>query len=311
MVADLWLGSDQVLPTESEGTVVDAEVEFELALDSRSHLGEGPVWDEGAGQLVWVNLIRGEVHRFDPATGDDSHVSVGTPVGAAALRESGGYVLAIENGFATLSDDGELTQLVDLGLGPAHRANDGKCDRFGRFWAGTNAYDFSAGEFTLWRLDPDGSVHAAVTGLTLSNGLDWSPDDSTMYLIDTMAGTLLAYDFDGDAGTLSGGRTLVSFPEGDLPDGMTVDAEGYLWVAMYSGGEVRRFRPDGEIDARIPVPVANPSSCAFGGPDLRDLYVTTGHQLDDPSVLGPSSHLGSLFRCRPGVAGLPAGRYAG
>lgn len=284
---------------------------LELALDSRSHLGEGPVWDGEKQQLIWVNLIRGEVHRFDPATGADSHIDVGRPVGAAALRESGGYVLAVENGFATLSESGELAMLVDLGLGPRYRANDGKCDRFGRFWAGTNAYDFTPGESTLWRLDPDGSATAVVTGLTLSNGLDWSPDDRTMYLVDTMARTLWAYDFDGAAGTLSGGRALVTFAEGELPDGMTVDVEGCLWVAMYGGGEVRRFTPDGGLDTRLPVPVANPSSCAFGGPDLGDLYVTTGHQLDDPSVLGPDSHLGSLFRGRPGAVGLPAGRYSG
>lgn len=287
------------------------DIEVELALDSRSHLGEGPVWDEQAQQLIWVNLIKGEVHRFDPATGTDSHLAVGTPVGAAALRDAGGYVLAVENGFATLSEAGELSTLVDLGLGHTHRANDGKCDRFGRLWAGTNAYDFTPGESTLWRLDTDSSATAVVTGLTLANGLDWSPDNATMYLIDTMAATLWAYDFDGGSGTLSGRRALVEFAEGELPDGMTIDAEGYLWVAMYSGGEVRRFAPDGRLERRIPVPVANPSSCAFGGPDLRDLYITTGHQLDDPSSLGPDNHLGSLFVCRPGVAGLPAGRYAG
>ncbi len=293
------------------GIVVEADVEFELVLDSRSHLGEGPVWDEVAQQLVWVNLIRGEVHRFDPADGSDTQLDVGAPVGAAAVRESGGYVLAIESGFATLSASGELEQLVDLGLGPTHRANDGKCDAFGRFWAGTNAYDFTPGRSTLWRLDTDGTATAAVTGMTLSNGLGWSPDSSTMYVIDTIPGILSAYDFDGATGELSSARVLVDFAESEMPDGMTVDAEGCLWVAMYAGGEVRRYRPDGELDVRLPVPVANPTSCAFGGPDLRDLYVTTGHQLDDPGELGPDSHLGSLFRCRPGVAGLPAGRYAG
>lgn len=293
------------------GGVIDDDIEVGLALDSRAHLGEGPVWDADAQQLVWVNLIKGEVHRFDPATGTDSQLDVGTPVGAAALRSSGGFVLAVENGFAALSAAGELTPLVDLGLGPTHRANDGKCDRFGRFWAGTNAYDFTPGESTLWRLDVDGSASAVVTGLTLANGLDWSPDNTTMYLIDTMEGTLWAYDLDGTAGTLSGARPLVTFAEGELPDGMTIDAEGYLWVAMYSGGEVRRYAPDGALAACIPVPAVNPSSCAFGGPDLRDLYITTGHQLDDPSSLASDSHLGSLFRCRPGVAGLPAGRYSG
>ncbi|WP_420111395.1 SMP-30/gluconolactonase/LRE family protein [Pseudactinotalea sp.] len=289
------------------------DIEVDLVLDSRAHLGEGPVWDEDAQELVWVNLIKGEVHRFDPATGTDRGLDVGTPVGAAALRSSGGFVLAVENGFATLSETGDLTPLVDLGLGPTHRANDGKCDRFGRFWAGTNAYDFTPGESTLWRLDADGSASAVVTGLTLANGLDWSPDDTTMYLIDTVPG-VWAFDFEstaGAAGTLSGARALVTFAEGELPDGMTVDAQGYLWVAMYSGGEVRRYAPDGALAGRIPVPVANPSSCAFGGPDLRDLYITTGHQLDDPTALDPDNHLGSLFRCRPGVAGLPAGRYSG
>jgi len=290
--------------------VIDGEATFELVLDSRAHLGEGPVWDEAAQQLVWVNLIRGEVHRFDPVSGTDTHLSAGTPVGAAALRDAGGYVLAVEQGFATLSDSGELRLLVDLGLGSNHRANDGKCDPFGRFWAGTNAYDFAPGQSTLWRLDADGAVTAAVTGLTLSNGLGWSPDHGTMYVIDTVPGNLWAHDFDGERGELGNGRVLVDFLDGELPDGMTVDAEGCLWVAMYGGGEIRRYRPDGQLDARLNIPVANPTSCAFGGPDLGDLYVTTGHQLDDPADLEAGSHLGSLFRCRPGVTGLPAGRYA-
>lgn len=291
--------------------MIHIDVEFELVLDSRAHLGEGPLWDEDAGELLWVNLIRGELHRFDPATGVDTQLRAGTPVGAAVLRESGGYLLAVENGFAALSDAGELQPLVDLGLGPTHRMNDGKCDPFGRFWAGTTAYDFTPGQSTLWCLDTDGSVTAAVTGMTLSNGLGWSPDSSTMYVIDTFSGMLSAYDFDGAAGRLGTPRTLVDFAEDELPDGMTVDSDGHLWVAMYSGGEVRRYRPDGHLDASLAFPVANPTSCAFGGPDYRDLYVTSGHQLDDTTQLEADSHLGGLFRCRPGVTGLPAGKYRG
>lgn len=289
------------------------EVEFELVLDCRANLGEGPVWDERTNTLVWVDLMAQDVHRYDPATGQDDAVNVGTPVGAAVLRESGGLMLAVESGFIALADDGSTQPFVPVeGEDGTHRMNDGKCDSSGRFWAGTNSYEFVPGESTLWRLDADGTVTAAVTGLTLANGLGWSPDDQTMYLIDSFGLRLDAFDYDAATGALGPARTLVRFADdGTLPDGMTVDAEGYLWVVMYAGGAIRRYAPDGTLDRVIPVPVSQPTSCTFGGPDYTDLYVTSGNQNKSSAELAVEPTLGGLFRARPGVTGRPATRYAG
>lgn len=290
------------------------DVTVELVLDSRSDLGEGPVWDDRTGTLVWVDLTVGDVHRFAPSSGKDTLVaSIGTPVGAAVLRESTGMMLAVDTGFLRLDADGttELVAAVEAD-DPTHRMNDGKCDASGRFWAGTNSYEFVPGESTLWRLDPCGTVTAAVTGMTLCNGLGWSPDDTTMYVIDSFGYRLDALDYHAASGAVGGRRTLIEFTEADgLPDGMTVDAEGFLWVALYAGSAVRRYAPDGSLDTVLRMPVSQPTSCAFGGPDLQDLYITSGNQLKTPEELAAEPTLGGLFRCRPGVAGLPSHRYAG
>lgn len=289
------------------------EVEFELVLDSRANLGEGPVWDAQTSTLVWVDMMAHDVHRFDPATGKDTAVNVGTPVGAAVLRASGGMMLAVEDGFLALSDAGEVELFAAVeAQDRTHRMNDGKCDSAGRFWAGTTSYDFVPGESTLWRLDADGATTPVITGMTLSNGLGWSPDDRTLYVIDSFGLRLDAFDYDASSGTVGPARQLIGFADGGaLPDGMTVDAEGYLWVAMYGGGALRRYAPDGSLDREVPVPVSQPTSCAFGGPDYTDLYVTTANQLTTPEQRAAEPTLGGLFRCRPGVAGLPASRFAG
>jgi sugar lactone lactonase YvrE len=287
--------------------------EVELVLDARANLAEGPVWDDRSGELVWVNLMAHEVHRFDPTSGTDRVVDVGQPVGAAGLRVSDGLVLALRDGFGLIGSDDELALVAPTELELAsNRMNDGKPDTKGRFWAGTTAFDFSRGAGTLYRLDADLTVTPVVAGMSLSNGLGWSPDDRLMYLIDSVDACLDVFAFDAPSGEISGRRHLVEFDNSDgLPDGMTVDAEGYIWVAMYSGAALRRFSPDGTLDRILHLPVSQPTCCTFGGPDLTDLYITTASQLRSDEELAREPTLGGIFRCRPGVAGLPANRFAG
>jgi len=288
--------------------------DIELVLDARANCGEGPLWDNRSGVLVWIDIMPGEVHRFDPETGTDSVTEVGQPVGAIALRAAGGYALALRDGIAAMDGDGQLKVISDVEKDvPTNRFNDAKCDSAGRFWAGTMAFDLTPGAATLYRIDHDGSATAAVPGMTLSNGLGWSPDDTTMYLVDSLEYGLDAFDFDAASGSLSNRRRLITCDaEADgIPDGMAVDAEGYLWVAYYAGGAVRRYSPDGTLDHVLEMPVSQPTCVAFGGDDLGDLYITTANQQKSPEDLAKEPTLGGLFRTRPGVTGLPTNAFAG
>jgi sugar lactone lactonase YvrE len=290
-------------------------ISAELVLDVPAEHGEGPVWHPVEHTLDWVDIMEGHLHRYDPRTDRDVVVEVGQPVGVVAPRRAGGYVLAVEEGFAILERSGKLRTVAHIEHdAPARRMNDGGCDSGGRFWAGTMAYDFETGAGALYRLDPDFTVTEMVAGVTISNGLDWTDDDRTMYFIDSMAHGVDAFDFDAHAGTISNRRRVVEMPSDStspngstVPDGMTLDAEGFLWVAVFGASEVRRYAPDGRIDCVITVPVCAVTSCAFGGEDLSDLYITTNIVFDD----GREPHAGALFRCRPGVSGRPARLFAG
>jgi sugar lactone lactonase YvrE len=288
--------------------------DVELALKIRSAVAEGPVWDERSQSLVWVDIMNHQVHVFDPSTGQDRAIDVGQPVGAAAPRQAGGLVLALHDGFALLDADLGTPRMVapieaDVA---ATRMNDGKCDAAGRFWAGTMAYNQKDPIGSLYRLDPDLRVTQVVRDVTLSNGLDWSLDNRQMYYVDSTTQGLDAFDFDLAQGTLGQRRRLVSIPAQEgLPDGMTVDAEGGLWLALHGSGTVRRYLPSGELDRVIRVPARYVTCCAFGGPDYQDLYITTMTYGFSDEELKDTPLAGSLFRCRPGVRGRPAFRFAG
>ncbi len=291
------------------------DLAVELVLDAHARVGESPVWDDASGTLVWVDIMSYAVHRFEPATSQDHAIDVGQPVGAAALRRNGnGLVLALRDGFGLLDESSGQVRLIaaveaDV---PTNRMNDGKCDPGGRFWAGTMAFEMTPGEAALYRLDSDFSVSKVLTGVTLSNGLDWSPDSRHMYYIDSTTQGVDVFDFEPADGSLGERRRLITIsPSEGLPDGMTVDAEGGLWIALHGSGSIRRYTPDGRVDRVVRVPVAMVTCCAFGGPDLTDLYITT-------MSLGMSAEgrraqplAGGLFRCRPGVCGLPPHRFAG
>lgn len=286
----------------------------ELVLDAGADLGEGPTWDAQARVLVWVDIMAGRVHRFDPATGADEALEVGQPVGAAVPTTSGGLAVAASDRFCLLDPaTGKTESLVEVESDlPATIMNDGKCDPAGRFWAGTKDAEGRRPLGSLYRLDADRTLARVLADVTISNGLGWSPDLRTMYYIDSATYGIDGFDFDRETGAVANRRRLVDIPEGwGLPDGMTVDAEGFLWVAFWGGSAVRRLAPDGRVVSVIGFPVSQVTSCAFGGDDLADLYVTTARIGLSDAQLQAQPHAGGLFRVRSGVRGLPEHPYVG
>lgn len=254
----------------------------EVALDAQATLAEGPIWDLDASCLLWLDIPESQVHRFDPVSGADTAFDAGEQVGAVAARKAGGLVLATATGIVTCAEDGSgrrLLHRVDTDP-PGGRFNDGKADAWGRFWAGTMLRG-TRGAAAFYRLDPDGSLHTMFTGVSVSNGLGWSPDGKSMYYADSPTGQVDVFDHDPDTGALTNRRTLITAERGH-PDGLTVDADGFLWVAMWNGWAVQRFAPDGRLDRTVELPVQRVTSCTFGGSDLSTLYVTTArHGLSD------------------------------
>jgi len=281
-------------------------------LAARARLGEGPSWDGEAGVLWWVDIHNHRVHRWDPAAGEDTVYEVGETVGCAHPAADGRVVLALRRGVALLDPAGgavePLATLLPERAGL--RLNDGKCDARGRLWVGSMSAE--EGGAALFRVDADGSVREAVGGLTMSNGLGWSPDGATLYLTDSPAKTILAFDFDADAGTLSGRRVFADLSRADsVPDGLAVDAEGCVWSAQWGGSCLVRFAPDGGELLRVRLPVPHPTSCAFGGSGGTDLYVTTASIGMTEEEIEDAFESGDLFVLRPGVAGPPAARFGG
>jgi sugar lactone lactonase YvrE len=292
-------------------TVTDVDV----VLDGSAACGECPGWWAERSRLTWVDAPRGEVHLFDPATGLDTHVTLDHDVGAVAPRSSGGLVAAVADGFAFVDPDtGAATPVATVSIDPPGRMNDGQCDPFGRFWAGTLAHGMVPGAGSLYRLDPDGTVTRVLDDVTCSNGMAWSADGATMYYVDSLRYAVDAFTVTPH-GALADRRTFVAVggeAEGGAgPDGVAIDADGCLWVAVWGAGEVRRFTPAGVLDVVVRVPAPYVTSCAFGGPGLDVLYLTSAASpMGDggPQLPAPS---GSLFACRPGPSGLPARTFAG
>ena len=284
-------------------------VAAELIVDARSMIGEGPVWDERRQRLIWVDVAAGLIHALDPKSGAVATRQAGQPVGSVGLCLDGGLVAAMRDGFGLLPDSRDgMSAFVAVEMDIAgNRMNDGKCDCRGRFWAGSMAVDHTPGAGTLYCVrrvkgELEASVH--LRGLTISNGLDWSGDNRRMYYVDSATQRIDVFDFDAEAGQLSNRRLFVAIPRADgLPDGMMVDAEGYVWVALFGAGKVRRYTPAGEIDMEVAVPVTLVTSCAFGGEDLRDLYVTTARHRLSAAEAAAQPTAGGVFVCRPGPAG--------
>lgn len=286
---------------------------IETVLSHRCELGEGPVWDTELGMIWWIDILKGEIHRYDPKTGLHERQLTGQLVGSVALRSRGGLVAAMEHGFYLVDFENRSVQPVadpEPHL-PGNRFNDGKCDPAGRFWAGTMSMRDENGTGALYRLDEDRSVTAEITGVGCSNGLAWSADGGTFYYIDSLARDVKAFDYDIISGQIYNSRTIVQFsPEIGYPDGMTIDDEGMLWIALWDGWKVIRCDPgSGKLLYEITLPVSRVTSCTFGGADLTDLYITTawtGLRDDD---LAHQPLAGCLFVVKNiGYRGVPAER---
>ena len=271
-----------------------------------AHHGEGPVWSPSWGGLRWVDMVAGDVLSL-AGDGGVSRRHVSDVVAALRPRRGGGAVLAVERGFALEDADGALTVLEPVWADEGVRMNEGGCDPDGRFWCGSMAYDQRPGAAAMYRLDPDGSVHIAFEGLTVSNGLEWSPDGTRAYYADTATHRIDVFDYDRDSG-LTGRRPFVSFPDDGNPDGLTVDAGGGVWVALFGGGAVHHYDAGGRLAAVIEVPTPQVTACTFGGPDLDQLFITTSRQGMEP---GDDPLAGALFRADVGTPGRPVREFAG
>lgn len=279
----------------------------EQITESVAHHAEGPVWSERWGGLRWVDMLAGDVLSLDVG-GAIERRHVGRVAAALRPRRGGGAVIAVERGFALEDAAGEIETLPEVWSDPGVRMNEGGCDPRGRFYCGSMAYDQAPGAAALYRLDPDRSVRVALDGVTISNGIEWSPDGTAVYYNDTPTGRVDRFDYDPVAG-LHGRRPFVAPAEGvGLPDGLTVDAEGGVWVALYGGGAVHRYTPDGALDAVVEVGAGQVTACTFGGDDLRELYITTSRE-NLPDDAEPAA--GALFRIVPGVRGLAVREFDG
>jgi sugar lactone lactonase YvrE len=292
--------------------VVRTLPEAELFVDARAQLGEGPVWDPRSGRLIWVDIEGMALHSTDPATGATSTKPMPMPIGVAVPRQSGGFVAALEDGFYAIDEAGDTELIAAVDTRPhGLRFNDGACDPAGRFLAGTMAYDFRPGAGSLYRLERDLSVSRLLEDVTISNGVGWSPDGGTMYYVDTPTKRIDAFDYDIDSGAMSRRRPFVEIEGKGRPDGLSVDVDGAVWIALWPGWSVRRYLADGTLDAVLPLPVAEVSSCVFGGSSLDELFITTAWSTLSDEERAAQPHAGSLFRASVGARGLPRSSFAG
>jgi len=287
----------------------------DLLLDLHCALGEGPIWVERDAKLYWVDIPEGAVHWCDADGGDHGHVSLGQDVGTVVPRDEGGLAVALRHGFAFCDPaEGTLDMLVDPESDrPENRFNDGKCDPQGRFWAGTMGEGKAKQAGALYRLDLDGSVQRMIDGVSISNGLCWDRERKLFYFIDTPTFQVACYDYDPDSGAIANRRVVVEVPrDHGGPDGMVIDRDGRLWIAHWGGWHVRCWDPaDGRCVHEIPVPAANVTACAFGGPELDRLYITTARRGQDVEALREQPHAGGLFVAKPGARGWAGDTYRG
>jgi sugar lactone lactonase YvrE len=277
----------------------------ELVLAAGAALAEGPTWHPTEQVLYWTDLVRGELHRFDPRSGADETVHRGRTLGCFGLRAGGGFVLGTDEGIFRLLDGGEPEPVhAFLRDDPDRRLNDGKVDPQGRFWFGSNRWDFRAGAGALHVLDGT-RLETRLPDLSLPNGIDWSPDGRTMYHADSLGEWLDAFEFDPATGALGSRRRVATLKNvSDSPlgytvlDGLAVDAAGNIWVAVYGSGEVRCYSPSGEVLEVVKVPALAAASVTFGGPDLDVLYIATGASENEHQP-----EAGAILACSPGVKG--------
>jgi sugar lactone lactonase YvrE len=290
-------------------------VKVTCVADTKCILGEGPVWDDRAQVLYWVDIKAPAIWRFDPKTGATKSWSMPHRVGAIALREQGGLVAAIKPGFALIDLD---TNKIDIIArpepeAPDNRLNDGACDAMGRFWAGSMDDNEAAPTGHLYRLNPDRSVARFEAGFVVTNGIRWSNDNTRMYFVDSAQRTIWCYDFDLATGTPGQRSIFAQLNEADgYPDGLCIDAEDGVWGAHWAGGRLTRYRPDGSKERTIAIPAPNVTCCCFGGANLDTLYITTARVGLSDEQLASAPLAGGLFTVTGlGVHGKPTHRFKG
>ena len=281
-------------------------MDAECVVDCANELGEGALWCPLEQRLWWIDIQKPTLWRWQPG-GAVQHWPLPKPPGSFALRKDGGFLFAFRSGLATLDKPGAEVKWLP-GLEPGdERFNDGKCDRAGRFWAGTMDRKLGTAIGRLYRVGTDFKVEPMDRGFTISNGIGWSPDDRTMYFTDTPSLRIYRYDFDAASGTIANRRVFVEVDPGHGgPDGMTVDSQGCVWSAQFDRWCVNRYDPDGKLERSVRLPVQRPTTCMFGGPNLDTLYVTSAAM-----GLAGQENAGGLFALDPGVRGLPEPRFAG
>jgi sugar lactone lactonase YvrE/DNA-binding IclR family transcriptional regulator len=290
------------------------EADIHCVTDARALLGEAPLWRSDEKALYWVDIVKPSVHRYDPASDTDRVIPLSTMVSAAIPMAGGGLLLATPGGLMAFDPANErLTRFAHPEADrPGNRYNDAKCDRLGRLWIGSMDMGAAPNRGNLFRVDPDGGVQRMDQGFTVANGLGWSPDNRRMYFTDTFRRTVYEYDFNLRQGTISNRRSLIEFPEGGgIPDGLTVDEEGCLWIALWDGWSVERYSPSGEWLQSVRLPVPRPTSCSFGNPKLDALYITSATVRVSAETLRDAPLSGGLFVFKPGVRGLPETLFGG
>ncbi len=283
-------------------------------VDAKNRLGEVPVWDVREQALYWVDIEGKLLQRLIPSTGKVDRWPMPERIACFALREKGGLIVAFASGIALYDlDSGRIDWIAKPEEGiPTNRFNEGKCDRAGRFWAGT--MDDGLGRHTgaLYRVDADLSVHKVLDGIGISNSTVWSLDNRAFYFADTLDGAIFRFDYDHATGTIANRKQIVDLKgTGIGPDGSTIDTEGYLWNAQWDGWRLARYAPDGRLDRVVELPVQKPTSCMFGGPDLRTLYVTSAVWDLTGEALAKQPQAGGLFALDVGIGGIPEPRFAG
>ena len=295
--------------------VADASFDVECVADTRSLLGEGPTWSPRDGALYWVDILTPSVHCYDTIKRVDQEIKLGAMVSIAIPKATGGLLVATPAGLMTLDVASKSLSAFchPESERPGNRYNDGKCDRMGRLWIGTLDMGTAANRGNLFRVDADGSWKKMDSGFTVANGLGWSPDNKRMYFTDSVRRTIYAYDFDLRPGLISNRRPFITLDASDgTPDGLTVDEDGCLWVAVWDAWRVSRYSPQGRELLRIRMPVPRPTSCCFGGASLDTLYVTSASVRLNADALAAAPQSGALFAIRiPGVRGLPETTFAG
>ncbi|HEX6323285.1 MAG TPA: SMP-30/gluconolactonase/LRE family protein [Vicinamibacterales bacterium] len=287
----------------------------ELAVDCRCELGEGPIWDDRVGRLLFVDIDGHQVHAFDPRSGAHETCDTGEYVSAVALAEAGGYAVTLQHDIAWFDFERGIRDRP-ISVEPERadtRFNDAYVDSRGRLWAGTLSLKKQPAQGALYLIDMHAGpqVTRMLDGVTTSNGIDWSPDERLMYYVDTGTRRIDLFDFDVATASIANRRTFVAIPESEgKPDGLIVDEDGCIWVALWQGSAVRRYTPQGALDMQIDLPVSCPTKCAFGGANLDELYITSAKTALSEAQREDEPHAGSLFVARPGVRGRAPNRFA-